>query len=80
VGVGLVEHAKNREYDHVLITSDVRYGHYGDVVNRGTMISTLYTGLTRARRTISYQRDMIEKMMAGLSAPTSKLKATPTKK
>jgi hypothetical protein len=72
IQVGLVEHAKNREYEHVLLASDIRYGQYSQINERAGMVSSVYTGLTRGTRSLTIHEDMIEKLLHGLAAQAPK--------
>lgn len=58
--VGLVEEAKNREFDNVVLTSDIRYGNYKIPQTRSRIISSLYTGITRGVHAVYYQENMLE--------------------
>jgi len=66
IQVGLVEEAKNREFDNVVLTSDIRYGNYKIPQTRSKVISSLYTGITRGVHTVYYQEDMVEKVVSSI--------------
>ena len=58
--VGLVEEAKNQEFDSVVLTSDIRYGNYKIPQTRSRIVSSLYTAITRGVHAVYFQEDMIE--------------------
>ncbi|MCK7546034.1 hypothetical protein MLC59_17895 [Marinobacter bryozoorum] len=72
IRVGLVEEAKNREFDNVVLTSDISYGDYKTPHTRSKIISSLYTGITRSVHTVYYQEDMIDKVVSSIKQATSK--------
>lgn len=68
IRVGLVEEAKNREFDNVVLTSDIRYGNYKVAQTRNKIVSSVYTGMTRGLRSVYYQEDMIDIMLDSIKS------------
>ena len=71
IRVGLVEEAKNREFDNVILTSDIRYGNYKNPRIRSRVLGSLYTGITRGIHTVYYQEDMLDIAIAGIKKSVS---------